>query len=164
MIMKKLVVIFGAGLLALAAVSCGTTTKMTVEQREALRTAIENRDFTITVDKALPQTGSMVNLTSPYSLTIKGDSVYSYLPYFGRAYSIPYGGGVGLNFNGTFTNYNVASGKRGATIITFQAQSPDEKVEYTVDIESEGSATITAHSQNRQQIRFIGKMEDPAKK
>ena len=162
--MKKLVVIFGAGLLALAAVSCGTTTKMTAEQQQALRTAIENRNFTITVDKAFPQRGNMINLTSPYSLTIKGDSVYSYLPYFGQAYSIPYGGGAGLNFNGTLTDYEIAAGKRGVNIVTFRVQSPDGRVEYRLEIESEGSSTITVNSQNRQSIRFMGDMEDPVKK
>jgi len=32
-------------------------------------------------------------LTSPYSVEIRNDSIISHLPYYGRAYSIPYGGG-----------------------------------------------------------------------
>ena len=38
-------------------------------------------------------------LTSDYSIEIRNDSVFSYLPYFGVAYNVPYGGGKGLIFN-----------------------------------------------------------------
>ena len=41
--------------------------------------------------------GGSKHLTSDYSLEIRNDSVYSYLPYFGVAYNVPYGGGKGLN-------------------------------------------------------------------
>ena len=53
---------------------------------------IENGRFTIEVDRALPMGGRTVHLTTPYSLEMRGDSAISYLPYFGRAYSLPYGG------------------------------------------------------------------------
>ena len=51
---------------------------------------IDSKRFTVDVDRAIPMGGRSVNLTSPYSLEMRGDSVISYLPYFGRAYSAPY--------------------------------------------------------------------------
>ena len=36
--------------------------------------------------------GKTVYLTSPYSVKISNDSAYIELPYFGVAYSVPYGG------------------------------------------------------------------------
>lgn len=39
--------------------------------------------------------GKTVYLTSPYSVKISNDSAYIELPYFGVAYSVPYGGGEG---------------------------------------------------------------------
>jgi len=64
------------------------------EQKErVVREIVDSGRIKIDVDRAVPMAGRSVNLTSPYSLEIHGDSILSYLPYFGRAYSAPYGGG-----------------------------------------------------------------------
>ena len=68
------------------------------EQKErVVREIVDSGRIKIDVDRAVPMAGRSVNLTSPYSLEIHGDSILSYLPYFGRAYSAPYGGGEGLD-------------------------------------------------------------------
>ncbi|MDD2415405.1 MAG: DUF4251 domain-containing protein, partial [Parabacteroides sp.] len=46
---------------------------------------VEAKDFKITVDRVLPMKGRSRSLTSEYTLTIKNDSVFSHLPYFGQA-------------------------------------------------------------------------------
>ena len=74
---------------------------------------IENGRFTIEVDRALPMGGRTVHLTTPYSLEMRGDSAISYLPYFGRAYSLPYGGGDGMRFEESITDYQSTFDKRG---------------------------------------------------
>ena len=152
---SSLIIVLGV---ALFTVSCAASKQVSAEQEQAVQKAIAEKEFEIDVTLALPMRGRSVPLTSPYSLAVKGDSVYSYLPYFGRAYNIPYGGGVGFNFSGPLKNYNVAAGKKGMSIITFQGQSPEENVEYTVTMGLDGHATITAHSQNREPIRFEGKV------
>jgi len=154
-IVSSIAIVVGA---AVISVSCAANKQVSAEQEQAVQRAIAAKDFEIEASTAIPMRGRSVPLTSFYSLAVKGDSVYSNLPYFGQAYNIPYGGGSGLIFDSTVKNYNVASGKRGANIITFQAQSPDGKVEYTVEIQSEGSASILVNSQNRQAIRFDGKL------
>ena len=65
------------------------------QKAKEIKEMIEGGRFTIEVDRALPMGGRSVNLTTPYSLEMRGDSAISYLPYFGRAYSLPYGGGDG---------------------------------------------------------------------
>ena len=64
------------------------------QKAKEIKEMIENGRFTIEVDRALPMGGRTVHLTTPYSLEMRGDSAISYLPYFGRAYSLPYGGGT----------------------------------------------------------------------
>ena len=66
------------------------------QKAKEIKEMIENGRFTIEVDRALPMGGRTVHLTTPYSLEMRGDSAISYLPYFGRAYSLPYGGGDGM--------------------------------------------------------------------
>ena len=65
------------------------------QKANEVKELIDSKRFTIDVNRAIPMGGRSLNLTSPYSLEMRGDSVISYLPYFGRAYSAPYGGGDG---------------------------------------------------------------------
>jgi hypothetical protein len=75
------------------------------QKAKEIKEMIENGRFTIEVDRALPMGGRTVHLTTPYSLEMRGDSAISYLPYFGRAYSLPYGGGDGMRFEESITDY-----------------------------------------------------------
>ncbi len=130
--------------------------KSTMEQ--GVKERIESRDFTIRVRQALPMSGRAIMLTSLYSLKIKGDSVYSYLPYFGRAYSIPYGGGEGLIFENVLTDYQAKPGKRGKMEISFDVRTREDSFRYRVEVYTNGSSYISVTSNNRQEIGFRGEM------
>lgn len=75
------------------------TTEIYIEKQ------LDNRCFTVDVSMAYPMRGRSIPLTSSYSLKMKNDSVDVYLPYFGRAYSVPYGGGKGLHFQSEITGF-----------------------------------------------------------
>lgn len=119
---------------------------------------IERRDYEVDVDRAIPMGGRSINLTSSYSVRIKGDSVYSHLPYYGRAYSVPYGGGEGLNFSSTVAGYTVSSGEKGQTEVKFTTRSSDDNLEYTITLWPNGSATVNVLPGNRQSINYSGKV------
>lgn len=59
----------------------------------AVKEAVDAKTYEINVDRMHPIKGGSRTLTTNYSLKVRNDSVYSYLPYFGVAYSVPYGGG-----------------------------------------------------------------------
>ena len=155
MVMSLSVIMFGCSS------SKGLKKEEKLAREAALREAIENRSFVVEVDKALPMGGSSRMLTSPYSLTIKGDTVRSYLPYFGRAYSVPYGGGEGLIFNSTITDYKSSFEKNDKSIIEFKTRSKEDHLTYRVIIFMNGSASIDVISGNRQPISFNGKAYPP---
>ena len=51
------------------------------QQREqAVREAVDAKAYKINVDRVMPMKGGSKHLTSDYSLEIRNDSVYSYLP------------------------------------------------------------------------------------
>ena len=75
------IVLFCAGQSFLLKVSKSGRSKERV-----VREIVDSGRIKIDVDRAVPMAGRSVNLTSPYSLEIHGDSILSYLPYFGRAY------------------------------------------------------------------------------
>lgn len=94
----------------------GTSVAQTHEEKkEALKAyvdeQVEARTFKIDADMAYPMSGRSIPLSTPYGLQMKKDSVDVCLPYFGRAYQIPYGGGEGLRFKAPVENYSSSSRK-----------------------------------------------------
>ena len=97
-------------------------------------------------------------LTTPYSLTVRNDSVLSYLPYVGQAYSIPYDGGKALNFSAPISAYEMKEGKRGRTNIKFTTSNDEDTYIYTLTVFPNGSTSIHVQPTRRQSISFNGEM------
>jgi Domain of unknown function (DUF4251) len=77
-----------------------------------IKIIVENRQFVFHAQTALPSTGGSRQLTSAYDLKVLKDSLISYLPYFGRAYSTTYGAtDGGLNFTSTKFDYKASTRK-----------------------------------------------------
>ncbi|MDL2243927.1 DUF4251 domain-containing protein [Parabacteroides sp. OttesenSCG-928-J18] len=133
------------------------------EKKEALakevKEQVESGSFTIEVDRALPMSGRAVHLTSSYSLELKDDSVRSYLPYFGRAYSVPYGGGDGLHFSAEMTEKDLKYDKKGNAEIRFQAKTSEDNYSFDVKVFTNGNASIQVRPVNRQSISFNGNLK-----
>jgi hypothetical protein len=72
------------------------------EQAKAVKTALQERNYQIAVNRMYPSRGASKTVSSGYTVEVRNDSLISYLPYFGRAYDVPYGGGNGLNFSAPF--------------------------------------------------------------
>lgn len=93
--------------------ACSTMTAAErAEKALAVERALASRHYVVDVQMMYPRSGRAVNVSSNYSLEIKGDTVVSYLPYFGRAYSIPYGGGKAFNFSAPIISYESASDQK----------------------------------------------------
>lgn len=152
--------LISAVILVSASTSCSSSRKMTdPEVKQKVSQAIENRKFTINVNQMIPMMGRAQHLTSNYSLKIKNDSVYSYLPYFGRAYSVPYGGGQGLVFDGVVVDYQQEINAKGIYQISFKSKTPEDTFVFSVEIFDNGSSQIRVNSNNRQSILFMGEVE-----
>lgn len=128
------------------------------EKFARIKDLIEQGEYHVEVDRALPMGGRSVNLTSPYGFTIKGDSIYSHLPYYGRAYSVPYGGGSGLQFDKPVTDYTVSYEKDNKATIRFSARSDDDRYTFSVQIFSNGTASVFVQPTNRQSITYQGEI------
>ncbi len=107
----------------------------------------------------MPFGGRSVNLTSPYSITVKNDSVISSLPYFGRAYHVPYGGGNGLQFKAPLTSYETDFNKRGAGLIKMKTTNNEDTYTFTITVQTNGSAYVTVNMHNRQTISYDGELD-----
>ena len=160
--MKAIRIIFS--LLLIMAISIPTLSAQTKKEKkelkkQAVEKLITSGKYKIDVNRALTARGRSVMLTSPYSVEIRNDSIISHLPYYGRAYSIPYGGGEGLNFKAPLTDYKLDWDKKGTAKIKFTARSTEDKFDFDIDIFSNGSSTIFVNMQNRQSINFQGEVD-----
>ncbi len=125
--------------------------------KEKIREGIANRQFTIDVERAQPQAPvGVINLTSPYSVTVAGDTLKSDLPFFGRAYSIPYGGGKGLRFNAHITGYYVDSSHRHQHVIYIDATDTEDSYRYIITLHDGGTASVSVTPRQRSHIDFYG--------
>ena len=127
--------------------------------KKAKSTRLNADHYKINVDYMQPMKGRSRALTSDYSIEIRNDSVFSYLPYFGVAYNVPYGGGKGLIFNAPITGYRKESLKKGKTRIDFKTGNEEDKYEYSLTIYSDGSANIHIQPMNRQAISYSGELD-----
>ena len=159
--MRKTNILFG--FIALTLLACSSLTPAARAEREARVTqavekSLEDRHYTVEVQMMYPRTGRAINVTSNYSLEVKGDTVVSYLPYFGRAYDVPYGGGKGLNFMAPISRYNAEKDKKGRTHVTLVTDNQEDVITYELEILSSGQTTIDMHSRNREPISYSGEL------
>lgn len=163
--MRKFVfTVLAAALLA----ACGTTGSSSgltkAERREAKRRAIaraiDGRHYTIDMRTAYPLRHPQVLLTYGYSLEVAGDTIKSYLPYYGRAYNIPYGGGKGLNFTGIINGYNDYGMRQGTRHIELQTTTDEDTYIFKMDISDTGNVTLDVFSKEREQISFYGEISE----
>ena len=102
--MKKLfLLLFLLPFAATASPNKQKTEKAAIEAKafQAICELVNNKHFQIDIDRAYPQSGFDVSLFRPQGKIIVTDSIAKgNLPYFGRAYSLPYGEGGSIEFEG----------------------------------------------------------------
>jgi len=129
------------------------------QKRQAVKELVRSKNYKIYVNIALPMSGHSIQLSSEYYLEVKNDSLFSYLPYYGRAYMIPYDGGKGLIFNAPITSYQIKKNKKGKYEVTAETRNSEDTYKYYLTIFYDGSSNIQVNMQNRQSIGFIGRLD-----
>ena len=161
--MKKiLTIIAAAAALVLAVCSCSSL-RMSPEQKALMERAVidslGNRTYTIEVSMVHPTHGTSRHVNN-YYLSVKGDKLVTVLPYYGVAYSLPYGGDTGYHLNSEITEYNESAPKpdrRQIRIITKVFEGGrNETVSFNLTVFVNGRAQINAYSQNREPISYSG--------
>ncbi|MBQ2209397.1 MAG: DUF4251 domain-containing protein [Prevotella sp.] len=159
--MKKVIMmLMGAVVLG----ACSTLTSAQKAERQAkiaqqVDRMLTDRHYTVNVEMMYPRAGSAVNVTSNYSLEVRGDTLVSYLPYFGRAYNIPYGGGQGLNFTAPIKDYKAVKNLKGTTHITIHTDNGEDDLKYELEVFDNGSTTIDLMSREREPISYSGNLD-----
>lgn len=145
-------------LLLLVTISCG-------QQKEAVgdtaagstEALINQKHYTFRARTLLPPGGRTIQLTTNYDLRIAGDSLISFLPYFGRAYSAPVGSNeAGFQFTSTSNDYQVDQRKKGGWLISIRPKDHSDVQQMFLTVSQSGSASLQVTSLNRQPISYNG--------
>jgi len=172
--MKKLALLFimvGFIVLSISAQEAKTKKEKKREKSELefaeLDSLISSKLYRFEARKANPTGVQQVDLTTfDADLIINNDSVESYLPFFGRAYNVAYGGtDSGIKFETILNEYNVVKDTVKLVFnISFSAKSETDRYQCTLSVTSSGSATLSVTSNNRAFISYYGNIEPIKKK
>ena len=131
----------------------------------AIKNMVESQNYVFKAQTVLPMSGPSRQLTTDYDVKITKQSVISYLPYFGRAYSAPMDPSKGgIQFTSKDFDYTLTPGKKDGWSVLIKPKDYRDVQQMTLTISSTGYATAQVTSTNRQPISFNGTVVAPKSK
>ncbi|HOO84331.1 MAG TPA: DUF4251 domain-containing protein [Prolixibacteraceae bacterium] len=114
------------------------------------------KDYNFVARSANPMQMQTVQLTSEYNLKVKSDSVFVFLPYYGRAYQADFSStDGGIKLEGVMKAYTLDQ-KKSNYEIRFEAENRRDTYRFYLTIGKGGYASLTVNSNHRQTIIFNG--------
>jgi hypothetical protein len=122
---------------------------------------IENKDLTFVAKWVNPVHSTMRQLMEYYDLKITGDSVITYLPYFGRAYTAPLDPtNISVNLSSVIIEYTVTKRKKHEWDIMIKPKDRTDIQSFLLSVFDNGSAYLNVTSTNREPISYNGNLEE----
>jgi hypothetical protein len=121
-----------------------------------IKNLVESGKYTFKPQTVIPSVGGSRFVTSEYELLVSKDTLESFLPYFGRAFTAPVNPTEsGLRFTSTNFDSKTEKNKRGWTITIKPGDARDVR-QLILFVSPTGYATLQVLSNNRQPISFSG--------
>ncbi|MDO9152652.1 MAG: DUF4251 domain-containing protein [Paludibacter sp.] len=148
-------------LVVLLHLSSCSSSKTTPETTRKVTQQIENKDFSIKVNYAVPMRMKQVYLTSDYDVRIKNDSAFAFLPYYGVAHVAPMNTSEGgIRFAEQMTDYTIRPNKKhDGWEISFKVKTREYHYQLYLSIFNNGSSSVTINSYERDAISFYGELK-----
>lgn len=128
---------------------------------EEVKSMILNKSFVFVPTHAMPLGGGSIQLSYTFEAEVKGDSIFSYLPFYGVAYHVDYGGrNSAFDFSLPIENYELQEEDKGYQI-TLEVKNKMDYITYSLYVSEMGYATLNVTSTNRQAISYYGRLEKP---
>ena len=138
------------------------STKERKEQKAAeIKQLIEKGDFVFTARFANPMSGPKIDLTSVYDLKFKGDSVEAWLPYYGRAFQVPYADhDGGIKFKAKVDRIETTfNEKKKSYQLNFEVKDQRDTYKMNLFVGLSGYGNLNVNMNHRQSISFSGIVE-----
>ncbi len=164
----KNIIIFALLIFAINTTNAQETKKQTRKEKRAEKEALkieqtksvlENEVYVFNATQALPMGMRNVNLTSSYDARIENDTVFCFLPYFGKAHTAAYGSTQSpMDFTQPIENYKFEKTKKGY-MVKFDVSNKNDRLNFTFQIAETGSTSLNVNSTNRSSISYYGNIE-----
>lgn len=140
--------------------------KKAAKKAQEVKELVESKNFVFQATYMYPMGGGQTFLTSPYDVTIGKDTVTSFLPYFGVAYSSAgynNSNDNGIKFTSTKFDYKVSDLKKGGYRIYIRPSEVQGNTQMYLEVYPTGDASLSVNNVNRQSIRFQGYVKERPK-
>ena len=144
--------------LSMLMVQCSSTkSTATMLDKGMIEKMITDHSFIFVAERMNPLRGRTQILTSSYDVRVNSDSLVSYLPYFGRAYSAPIDPtNIGTQFTSTNFTCQINSAKSNQWQVSLIPKDVQSIQEFVFTIFDNGSTTLNVLSTSRDQISYAG--------
>lgn len=133
------------------------------QQFKDLKNLIQTNRFQVTIDRVYPLNGADLTRFNPEgTITVTDSTAKGKLPYFGRAYTLPYGEGGGIEFDNTIKALqvkNIEKKRKSSVLYQFNVAGQNDVYRITVEAFPGGSCSVSINSNNRRNISYSGKIE-----
>jgi len=135
-----------------------------LQKQKEIEALIDSKNFVFEAQKVSPQGGRTLNLDyNTYFLKFNTEKTTCDLPFFGRAFNIPYGGGDGgIKFEGVPEDIKIEKKKKSYNVKAI-VKGKDDVYTLYFNIFFDGGATLSVNSNNRASISYDGEVEAPKK-
>ncbi len=131
------------------------------KRMEEVKNLIENKTFVFIPTHAMPLGGGSIQLSYTFEAEVKGDSIFSYLPFYGVAYHVDYGSrNSAFDFSLPIEKYEMEE-DGNAYRINLEVKNKMDYITYSMHVSEMGYATLNVTSTNRQAISYYGRIEKP---
>jgi hypothetical protein len=141
--------------------------KKRIEREKEISALVESKTFEFRASRAIPTGYRSVDLTTnPNFVKFSPDLIVSAMPFFGRAYSVSYGGDNGLKFDGKPEIFTVEKKKKNYSLEA-KVKGSDDNYTIGLTISFEGSSSLSISCNKRAFISYNGEIypvEKPTEK
>jgi len=124
---------------------------------EQIKAIVRSKSFIFKAETVNPLSQPVKKLTTEFGIEVKNDSVFSYMPYFGKSYSKDYTSQKDspMGFIQPITDYQSDKLKKEYRV-RIKVKNEHDVVDLTFHIAFNGNTSVTASSINRQTIAYDG--------
>lgn len=129
-------------------------------QKARIEKLINAKKFQFEARQANPLGGKTIDLTTnPNFVNFYPDRIKADMPYFGRAYYVPYGGPGGIKFDGKPDSFKITQQKKNrGYLIQANVKNTQDIFMLTLSVSYDGYGTLTINSNNRNTISYYGEI------
>ena len=121
---------------------------------------VKSKQFQVEIDKVYPQDGfDMTRFNPQGKITVTDSIAKGCLPYFGRAYSLSYGEGGGIEFEDQMQKVKtqmIKKRKKKSIVFGFSVHGNKDYYQISIEVMANGQCNVQLYSNNRSSIVYGG--------